>query len=359
MAPSSRIPNDRSEDRDPQRILIVAHDARRRSWIDKAIKQNDLTCEAADSSAEALMLVQKYEGASCHGDKPFDAVVIDTPVCTPAAMKLMRELGQRHIATLLVCPQVSFEQAVEVMRTGAADIVPADVKPRELCKRLRAALKIEPVSASTARVKADAGARTAKSQTMSTDAKAAGEFARLIQSELDVETLLRHALEFILARVGPTNAAVFLPGSTGEYALGAYVNLSCPKETAEVMLDHLANIAAPKLESTIGVIDLSSHKMLEQVLGEGAEWLAGQRVLAFACRQENECLAVFVLFREESRPFASDAAQALSMVRDEFGKQLARVIRIHHRHLPRDKWGAPGDGWDNAEDEPRGGDLAA
>lgn len=356
MAPQSRIPHDRSEDRDPQRVLIVAHDARRRSWIDKAIKQNDLTCEAADSSAEALMLVQKYDGAGCNGDKAFDAVVIDTPVCTPAAMKLMRELGQRHIATLLVCPQVSFEQAVEVMRTGAADIVPADVKPRELCKRLRAALKIEPAQPSSTRAKADAGA---KSPTMSTDAKAAGEFARLIQSELDVETLLRHALEFILARVGPTNAAVFLPGSTGEYALGAYVNLSCPKETAEVMLDHLANIAAPKLESTIGVIDLSTPAALEKVLGEGAEWLQGQRVLAFACRQENECLAVFVLFREESRSFASDAAQALSMVRDEFGKQLARVIRIHHRHLPRDKWGAPGDGWDNAEDEPRGGDLAA
>lgn len=353
MAPNDKHTNERYDDRDPSRILIVAHDARRRSWIDKAIKQNDLTCEAADSSAEALMLVMKYDGGCGEGcDKAFDAVVIDTPVCTPAAMKLMRELGQRHIATLLVCPQVTFEQAVEVMRTGAADIVPADVKPRELCKRLRAALKIDPVSESTAaRVKADAGT---KGSIMSTDAKAAGEFARLIQSELDVETLLRHALEFILARVGPTNAAVFLPGSTGEYALGAYVNLSCPKDTAEVMLDHLANTAAPKLESAVGVVDLSDAKTMEKVLGEGAEWLQGQRVLAFACRQENECLAVFVLFREDSRPFAADSSQALSMVRDEFGRQLARVIRIHHRHLPRDKWGAPGDGWDSAED-----DLAA
>ena len=273
MAPHSRSSSNRPEDRDPSRILIVAHDARRRSWIDKAIKQNDLTCEAADSSAEALMLVQKYDGGSSAGDKAFDAVVIDTPVCTPAAMKLMRELGQRHIATLLVCPQVSFEQAVEVMRTGAADIVPGDVKPRELCKRLRAALKIEPIqstsaSAATSRAKAGvsggsgAGGFTIKGQPMSTDAKAAGEFARLIQSELDVETLLRHALEFVLARIGPTNAAVFLPGSTGEYALGAYVNLSCPKETAEVMLDHLANIAAPRLESTISVIDLSTPESL-------------------------------------------------------------------------------------------------
>ena len=354
MAPRDKHQHDRNEDRDPSRILIVAHDARRRSWIDKAIKQNDLTCEAADSSAEALMLVMKYQGGSACGDKAFDAVVIDTPVCTPAAMKLMRELGQRQIATLLVCPQVTFEQAVEVMRTGAADIVPADVKPRELCKRLRAALKIDPSAAAvatTARAKAHAGS---KDSTMTSDAKAANEFARLIQGELDVETLLRHALEFILARIGPTNAAVFLPGSTGEYALGAYVNLSCPKDTAEVMLDHLANTAAPRLESTIGVIDLSTPQNLEKVLGEGAEWLQGQRVLAFACRQENECLAVFVLFREESRPFSADSAQALAMVRDEFGRQLARVIRIHHRHLPRDKWGAPGDGWDSAED-----DLAA
>ncbi|MFT3684124.1 MAG: hypothetical protein QM783_04210 [Phycisphaerales bacterium] len=220
---SARSRHDDRDQREQARVLIVAHDARRRSWIDKAIKQNNLTCEAADSSARALMLVLKHDGHGMTGDgaKAFDAVVIDTPVCTPAAMKLMRELGQRHIATLLVCPQVSFEQAVEVMRTGAADIVPANVKPRELCKRLRAALKIDTDDHAPAqRVKADAagdGAR--KGEAMSTDAKAANEFARLIQGELDVETLLRHALEFILARVGPTNAAVFLPGSTGEYAL--------------------------------------------------------------------------------------------------------------------------------------------
>ncbi|MBY0309144.1 MAG: hypothetical protein K2Q09_10420, partial [Phycisphaerales bacterium] len=317
---------------------------------------NNLTCEAADSSAQALMMVLARgaggTGGVGAGARAFDAVVIDTPVCTPAAMKLMRELGQRHIAALLVCPRVSFEQAVEVMRTGAADIVPADVKPRELCRRLRAALKIDggPVAAGSVRPTGAAERGLA----MSTDAKAAGEFARLIQGELDVEALLRHALEFILGRIGPTNAAVFLPGSTGEYALGAYVNLSCPKETAEVMLDHLANIAAPKLESTVGVIDLSTPESLGRVLGEGAEWLKGQRVLAFSCRQENECLAVFMLFREGQRPFEADAGGALALVRDEFGRQLARVIRIHHRHLPRDKWGAPGDGWNGAED-----DLAA
>lgn len=42
------------------------------------------------------------------------------------------------------------------------------------------------------------------------------------------------------------------------------------------------------------------------------------------------------------------------MIRDEFALQLAKVIRIHHRHLPRDKWGRVGDGLEADED-----DLAA
>ena len=165
----------------------------------------------------------------------------------------------------------------------------------------------------------------------------------------------RQVLEFVLANLGATNAAVFLPGSTGDYSLGAYVNYSCPKDAAEVLLDHLANVAAPNLEHTTGVIHIKTPEQLEARFGDSCGWIGDCEMLAFTCRSEGECLAVFTLFRERSTPFGSDAAAMLGMLSDVFGHQLARVIRIHHRHLPRDKWGSLGDPT-NLDDE---GGMAA
>ena len=45
----------------------------------------------------------------------------------------------------------------------------------------------------------------------------------------------------------------------------------------------------------------------------------------------------------------------LRIVADLFGKQLGRVIHIHHRHLPKDQWGGFG-GVDEGDDDI---DLAA
>lgn len=77
----------------------------------------------------------------------------------------------------------------------------------------------------------------------------ATEFKGLIRNELDIESLLRTTLEFVLSRSGPTNAAIFLPTTSGDYSLGAYVNYDCPKETVDVLLDHLANVVAPRFEN--------------------------------------------------------------------------------------------------------------
>ena len=68
----------------------------------------------------------------------------------------------------------------------------------------------------------------------------ASEFNSLIRQELDLESLLRVSVEFILGKSGPTNAAVFLPAASGDYSLGAYVNYDCPKDSAEVLMDQLA-----------------------------------------------------------------------------------------------------------------------
>ena len=110
-------------------------------------------------------------------------------------------------------------------------------------------------------------------------------------------------LEFVLARSGPTNAAVFLPTTSGDYSLGAYVNYDCPKETVDMLLDHIANTVAPRFEKSPEIIQLADARKLDDFAGGDAAWLGESGVIGFACRHESEVLAIVMLFRDRLSPF--------------------------------------------------------
>ena len=185
------------------------------------------------------------------------------------------------------------------------------------------------------------------------------EFGGLIRQELDIEALLRTTLEFVLSRCGPTNAAVFLPTTSGDYSLGAYVNYDCPKETVDVLLDHLANTIAPKLADKSNLLHCKDRDALVRSLGQDAGWIGESCVVGFSCRQDGEALAVFLLFRDRLTGYSGQLVEQLRLIGDLFAQQLARVIRIHHRHLPKDKWGAIGDAEDDRDSGPDVGGMAA
>lgn len=171
----------------------------------------------------------------------------------------------------------------------------------------------------------------------------ATEFKTLIKHELDIEQLLRTTLEFVLARSGPTNAAVFLPTTSGDYSLGAYVNYDCPKETVDMLLDHVANTVAPKFEKSTVIVQLNDARKLEDFAGGDSAWLGESGVIGFACRHESEVLAIVMLFRDRLSPFGPLLVDQLKTIGELFASQLARVIHVHHRHLPKEKWGCIGD----------------
>ena len=127
---------------------------------------------------------------------------------------------------------------------------------------------------------------------------------------------------------------MFLPTTSGDYSLGAYVNYDCPKDTCDVLLDHLANSVAPRFEGARGLIRIEDRAQFERYIGEEASWLAGQDILGMACESSGECLAVFMLFRDKRAPFTPAVQDQVRTVGDLFAGQLARVIHIHHRHLP-------------------------
>ncbi|MBL9032600.1 MAG: hypothetical protein JNM80_12950 [Phycisphaerae bacterium] len=341
------------------RVLIVSPDAPERERLALSLRDfHGTRCELADSV---------HAARSALGRDPFDLVLLRADLADGSGLALLRELADQRAgpAAMLIEDSLTLDKAVEAMRLGAVDIVNPAAPGREFQAAVRAAV-------GRARDRMDREARLVRlskvcrklndarheisSQVSSmcedlvsayqelsdqmTQLGVASEFNSLIRQELDVESLLRTALEFILAKTGPTNGAIFLPSSSRDYSLGAYVNYNTPDGTGESLLEHLAGLIPARLEDATALALVADNAQMAEFLGDDAHFLDGQALLAFPCRHDDECLAIVALFRDRKNPFPNSLVPVMATVASLFGRQLARVIHIHHRHLPKDQWGA-------------------
>lgn len=160
------------------------------------------------------------------------------------------------------------------------------------------------------------------------------EFKTLLSQELDVEDLLRTALQYLLTKTGPTNAAVFLPDSDQNYGLGAYVNYDCPRESITALLDHLCYSICPQMALETEIISFDDTQEFCDWIDTDSDFLTDAQVIAFSCMHKEECLAVVVLFRNKADRFTDDLAGTLDTLRSIFAEQLSNIIKIHHRAKP-------------------------
>lgn len=302
-------------------------------------------------------------------DRPkLDLLLIDETL--PEAHELARYLSIEHpaIAIVMVADNPELSSAIDAMRSGAADLIDlaggsdgAQAPILSALNRARIARQREERTQRLRKVckKLNSARHEVTSQVsdMCNDLVDAyrelsgeidklsisGEFNGIIRQELEIESLLRVVLEFILAKSGPTNAAIFLPASGHEYSLGAYVNADLPKSSVDPLLDHLADVLAPRFENRPGVHRYETRRDVHRLLGEDAHWLPDQTMLAFPCHHDEECLAIVTLFRDDHEPFSPEVVQILETISGLFSRQLARIIHVHHRHLPKDQWGALGE----------------
>jgi DNA-binding NarL/FixJ family response regulator len=316
------------------------------------------TLSACDIHTARAMLNESFYDVVVVGDADGESPSIVEALCA----------ADRSVSCVVLAPEATLDLAVAAMRAGAVDLRPDSCTDEALIESLisaaarsrrllvrerlaeRRARKLRRASRELARSR---DVVTAQLETLCGDAAPdnydlsehvrqlalASELNAMFRQELDLECLLRTALGYILKKIGSTNAAIFLPSASGDYTLGAYVNYDCPRDTAETLLDHLACIAAPALEHRDDIAVMRGLSELRTEPSPGGEWLEDSAVAAFACRPEGECLAVVVLFRDRRTPFSPAAVRTLRIIKDLFGQQLARVVRVHHRHLPNHQWG--------------------
>jgi len=351
LAANTTEQNARSE---AARVLIVGGSPGDRDGLAKGLRADGHTCLLARSQDDARR-------ALAHGG--FDLLLLGLESADdsrePLELARATSTSTPHTKTIVFSPADSFRTATEAMRCGAVDFICTAGPVVDLADRIRAALEKSRTEAHRGKrerrlrdICAELDrARTKISTEVDTlcsdlgtayqdltehidDVAIASEFRTLARLELDVEELLRTMLEFLLAKIGPTNAAVFLPEAGGQYNLGAYVNYDCPRESIDDLLDPLCDAVCPQLAEEEDFIAFEDADAFARWLDLDQGFISESQVLAFSCRHEGECLAVVVLFRHRTTPFLRDIAITLDTIRVIFADQLARIIGIHHRAKP-------------------------
>lgn len=342
---------------EPARILIVAPQPRLHDSIAQALtsRRHRCTCVAKLDEARSALARARY-----------DLIILNTSLPDGDGLELapMVQKTSPSTKTIIVTDSISVTTAVAAMRCGAVDLVTLPLDLDDFARRIDSALiksRVErqrderlaclkkicrelnvarhEISKQVDSLCNDLVNAYQEIAEQMTDVAMASEFRTLLKQELDVEDLLRTILEYLLTKTGPTNAAVFLPDSRGgggsdHYGLGAYVNCDCPRETISLLLDHLGRAICPQMADEQQIVSFSDANEFAQWIGHDAGFLHDSQVIAFSCRHEGECLAVFVLFRKKAQPFDQKLAATLETLREIIAEQLGNVIRVHHRARP-------------------------
>ena len=336
----------------PGRILLVGGSSR---------LQSDLASKLAQREHYSECVSGLQEGQAALARRDYDLVVLSPTLPDGNGLALARMLQESSPSTktVVLSSEGSFEQAVEALQCGVIDLVEISTPLDGIVARIEAALKAsrpdghreqrlaqlqvvckklitarEEVSDHLDRLCKDLVAAYEDVSDQMSEVAMAAEFRTLLRQELDVEDLLRTALEYLLTKTGPTNAAVFLPDASSKFELGAYVNYDCPRETITVLLNHLCSAVCPQMTEETEIVSFDDAAAFSDWVGADAGFLSGCQVLAYSCMHEGRCMAVMVLFRSKDEPFDETLAASIDILRAIFAEQVAHVIKVHHRASP-------------------------
>lgn len=345
---------------DAVQVLVVDTEVGMLGMIRNSIPDRPVSIKRVKSLAEARQVL---------ASNPIDLAVVRDELPDGQGLELVAELeakktnhpNQTPTHSIVVGETPTAEQALEALRAGVSDFIDTsaeldlaalnlrvqevlakqeqDKKQIKKIKRLRRTCK----KLSAAKTEVSEQVDVLCNDLVTAYQELAGqvhqvmhssEFGTLIKEELDFEQVLRKTLEYVVEKVGPTNAAIFLPSSMDEYSLGGYVNYDCTQEGADILLQHLADAVAPQIAEKEDLVYIADDRTMQHYVGEEFSFMQGNHLVALRCRHEDETLAVLVLFRDGRMPFDEDTQETCIAVSPILGETLARVIRVHHRALP-------------------------
>ncbi len=348
----------------PGRVLIVTADTRARDILLAELQQR---CHRSMVVTDAAAAAREIARSSV------DVIMIDAEIAQPDTFTLLSEVARTQPATRAIMFSTSTEAGaiIGAVRAGAVDFIDIAHEQPHICARVQHAIEIarrerrreqrfeklqrickelnDARHEVSGQVESLCDELVVAYQEMAgqiDDVTVATEFRTLLQQELDAEDVLRTALEYLLTKTGPTNAAVFLPDEDGQFNLGAYVNYDCPRDSVSLLLDHLCAAICPQMAREQDIVAFNDAREFGEWIGFESDFMDDSQVVAFSCRHHGECLAVVVLFRSSNQPYEDELAGTLDLLRTIFAQQLSKIITLHHRAAPQ--W--PGEGNDDEID---------
>lgn len=318
--------------------------------------------------------VRRMRGRMC------DLAVIDASTIGARTERVVRALriAAPTAAAVVVSVPPDARRIAALMRAGAQDVIAAgeDTVEGAPCERI-AALGARAVSSRLAQerlavlesacrrlsreraaleaqvMQMASGLASAEHDAVEREARASmtSEFRTLVAQETDIESVISLGGHYLVARVGATNAALFVIDHE-RWRLGGYVRDDLARRAAGGLLDHLADAWCSRIAAQQEMVRVSPSEPIPQGWGGLAGLLPGRQVLAFACRgsaagvshaapanalvapQLQPASAVVVLFREVTRPFGPECTRAADALAPAFGAAIDRVRRVLSRARP-------------------------
>jgi DNA-binding response OmpR family regulator len=240
-----------------------------------------------------------------------------------------------------IASQKSASRIIDAFRAGAKDVLLRPLNPQAIAAHITAAIAdlpghTTPEAAGADRLNSPTGIdlyNPAKVPVVDhTLSPLARRFAARVGDDLDLEALIRHTLQMVLEVSGPTNAAVFLPGSDDQYSLGGYINHDFSRDNGQMVLEHLADVLGPKITNATKTLNFNNEHALEAWAGDDAGYIADSHVLAISARYQGDGIAGLLFFRDQSKGFTQAQTSGLEELTSLFATRLGKLIRIHHRH---------------------------
>jgi DNA-binding response OmpR family regulator len=337
------------------RVLLVDNDPRcREAFSQLAVQQrtHQVTLLTAGSVAEARR---------CLHNEPVDLLVVEPTISNNHGLELATEVaaGDNPVQAIVMASSATYNTALAAIRAGASDVISKPLNVAELSERVSQAIdrteaehrkadRVRRLRRICKKLNAARNEVTQQVDILCSDLVTAyqeladqmhnvvetSEYAALLRRELDLERLLHQTLEFILEKAGATNAAIFLPVTVDEYTLGGYVNYDCADGSPEILLNHLADVVAPRVAEHDTHVHLTDNDAIHDwVGGDDSTYLTDCHMLAVPCYAENEPLAVMTLFRDSAQPFGEDVINTCNAIAPMLGQYLAKIVRVHHRHM--------------------------
>jgi hypothetical protein len=165
------------------------------------------------------------------------------------------------------------------------------------------------------------------------------DYAQMVGNEIEVEGLLRKTMEWVLAKLGPVNAAVYLSDAERNFSLGAYLNLDTDADGP--MIAAVGETIVRHSESSGNTISIEHDAMIDEMFGEEGELLKGRAWLSTGCyapAPKRDCLAVLVVFKKQGEPIDGmrTMVEAISPI---LGERIEQALELYHRMHPRNEDG--------------------